>query len=910
MQAIFLSALSWWSRVATGRGIAMLVVAGSCCGLPVLAIDPPHFGAAYGIECASCHVAHHAAGANLTSLAGNANVCMSCHVAGGLASAKAFVSADEALPWPGLPTGTNAAGNSHRWDSSAAGYLQYLGGAATPSTGTITPSGVYTGYYAKTYTIQIQSSGTVGTAQFSWSATSPGGGAGTNLTGTNVLLDSGIFLTFADGTNVSFQAGDQWNLFVRTDLRDPTTTNLVENLMGGMVACSTCHDEHNEARPPFDPNAQPYTTNLAGTFIGTNRHYMRIANDTHQMCNDCHAPRAVTNSAFGSHPVEISVVADAYHKTPSLLPLEGGTSNFGCLTCHQIHFGQDSDGKLLRLTNSVGLCADCHLLADADPATSAAHYVRTNNATLWPGGKFGSLMPPRTDPNDRGTCLNCHAVHGWPDAAAPTNHYPHLLADYQENFCYTCHGTNGPAAKLVQTAFTNLYHHPVANNDPKRRAGRSVECVDCHNPHKAMAGSHNYTNTATAYRNAITNTPSLIGVDGVAVNYTGMTNFQVVVTNRYTYIPDTVGVTNEYQICFKCHTGYSFPSYAAGTANFTANSVTVSGSGTVWDSSMIGMWIARSNDTRLYVITNVVGSTTLAVMPTYTNTTATAQNYTIWNITAGLTPVFTNGTATFTTNSTTVSGTGTGWHSGLVGLWIYATNNPVATYKIVAVSSATSLKISPAFAGATISAQGYAISGDTDLVQDFSPKNKSGHPIVTGLDNYSNSTVIGGKRGLLAAALKAPWNVNVGSQTMLCSDCHDTTTTNYVPSAAQGPHGSATQFILRGPNGANWPNVTTFASSWCANCHNDTVSNLDGNHGGHHSSRCYTCHIVVPHGGKVSRLLALNSGGMPARYAWTNNVSSVGMVSILKAANNGYSENGTCKTSCGHHSGGPVNETW
>ena len=205
------------------------------------AIDPPHDTVA---GCMSCHLVHHSVGASLTTDAINANLCLSCHVSGGSASSKAFINADEALPWPGLPTGTNASGTSHRWDSGVAGHLQFLGGAITRSTGTITSSGVYTGYYAKTYTIQIQTSGAVGTAKFFWSATSPGGATGTNLTtGTNVALDAGIFLTFADGTNNSFQAADTWNLFVHPDLRNPTNTDLLMNLSGGAVACSTCHNQ-------------------------------------------------------------------------------------------------------------------------------------------------------------------------------------------------------------------------------------------------------------------------------------------------------------------------------------------------------------------------------------------------------------------------------------------------------------------------------------------------------------------------------------------------------------------------------------------------------------------------------------------------------------------------------------------
>ncbi len=501
---------------------AVALAAALLFGAPARAVDPPHLTAA---ACASCHMAHLNAGLDLTTVAGNANLCLSCHAPGGSASSRAFVSGDQALSWPGLPAGTNAAGTSHRWDAGAAGWLVFLGGAAVPSTGMIISSGVYTGAFAKTYTLSIATGGAVGAARFGWTATVPGGGAGTNvLTGAGVPLDAGLSLTFVDGTNVSFQAGDRWNLFVRSDLRNPTNATLQTYLTNGVLSCSTCHAQHSEAVIPFDPAAQPYVTNPAGALItGTNRHFMRIANNFNQLCNDCHAVRNVTNAAAGSHPVEIRFGADAKHKLAALLPLEVGSTNPGCLTCHLVHHGPDADGKLLRLTNSVALCNDCHTLSD--PAS--AHFSPTNSATLWPGGKFGSLMPARTDPNDRGTCLNCHATHGWPtNAANPSVHFEHLLADYQENFCYTCHGTNGPAAKLVYADFQLAYRHPVLNSDSLRHTGRTVECSDCHNSHKAKAGSHVYTATAVAGRNAVTNAPSLLGVTGVAVDYSSLTNFQ------------------------------------------------------------------------------------------------------------------------------------------------------------------------------------------------------------------------------------------------------------------------------------------------------------------------------------------------------------------------------------------------
>jgi len=504
-------------RAGISRLVNLLLVAAGAAGIPASAIDPPHITASL---CASCHMTHLNPGGDLTTFAGNANLCISCHQAGGTASSESFANADQALPWSGLPVGAVAGGKSHRWDANAAGHVAFLGGAATPSTGTLMPTGVFTGAYAKTYTITIATSGSVGAAQFNWVATNPGGGGGNNvLTSPSVLLDQGVSVAFRGVVNASFQAGDQWNLYVLSGLRNPTNTAIVQHSTNGVAGCSACHNEHNQVMAPFDPAAPAY----GGAATGSGRHFMRVNNDLNQMCMDCHAAHAVTNSLSGSHPVAIPVPTDSTHKSPALLPLEKMSANIGCLTCHQAHHTPVGDAKLLRLASSISLCADCHL--QSNTTTPAAHLAAVNSANLWPGGRYGSLMPARTNPADQGACLNCHAVHGWPDAANPASRYPKLLADFEENLCYTCHGTNGPAIKLVQADFAKTFHHPVAN--AQQVAGRKVECIDCHNVHKALAGSHVYTNTATAARNTVTNTPSLRGTDGVAVDYTGLGNFAV-----------------------------------------------------------------------------------------------------------------------------------------------------------------------------------------------------------------------------------------------------------------------------------------------------------------------------------------------------------------------------------------------
>lgn len=854
------------------------------------AVDSPHN--TNDTQCAQCHIAHNG-GTLLLVTNGLANFCLTCHTAGGAASGKAFASSDQAWPWPGLTSGTSATGTSHRWDSSPAGHAIFMGGALTPSTGGLLPGGVYTGYYPKTYTITISNAGNVGVATFNWSATVPGGGAGANVTTSSSAsntLDSGIYITFTNGAGTSFQANDQWLIPVRPDLRQPTNSILRPYIINGMMSCATCHDAHKQRKTPFDPNA-PTNTTSAG------RHFMRIDNDADQMCLDCHAARNVTNSIFGSHPVGITTISNSLYKLPGALPLEKAGNHLGCMTCHDTHYNPGNNGMLLRMTNTLALCMDCHQLANTN--TPAAHFVSTNSATLWPGGQYGSLLTNRADTTLSGSCLNCHMVHGWPNTANPTNDYHGLLSDQEENLCFTCHDGNGPAIKNVYTAFTNKSHHPVLASE--QMTGRTVECLDCHNPHQSLANGHVYTNTATTNRNLVSN--PLKGVAAAAVNYASMTNFSSITADLYTAIPQA---TNEYQICLKCHSGYGYPKYSAGTAAFTSNSAAVGGSGTQWSSNLLGQVIFRANDPTTYTVTNVTSATNLTVMPAYSRASASGQSYTIMNLPPCLTPVYTNGTASFTNGSMTVRGTGTAWDSGMTGLWIAPTSTPTIVYRVTTVLNTTNLTIYPAYAGTSVAGIRYQLTGGTDLAQEFSRMNRSGHPVMTGLSNYVNSL---SPKALSTSIMKAPWNVNVGNQTMMCSDCHDTTSTNYVASAAQGPHGSAVQYILRGPNGNNWPNVllSDFNSSWCANCH----SNQTGDEhvkDKHLGQRCYACHIVVPHGGKVSRLIG-DRDTMPPRYAWNNVLTNTQVQSFSKNTPNNYSE-ANCQAACDSKHSAAASENW
>lgn len=513
------------------------------------AVDPPHLVNA----CAGCHMTHSSLGQNLTSRAGNANLCTSCHVAGGSAFTTPFADADQAMGWLLTSIRVLPAGTSHRWDSGIAGRAVFSGGAPVRSTGTLTPTGVYTGAFTRSYTITISASGNVSVARFDWTATAPVASRTGVLTGPTVPLSDGLSVAFQNSTNaadVSFRVGDIWRLYVVAGLSLSTNAVIALAMTNG-VTCSACHDEHSQAREPFDSSAPAY----GGSGTGNGRHNLRFDNNTDQFCVECHRPHDATNAVSGTHPVGVSVTSALFYRVPAGLPMDKTTGKMRCSTCHAVHYSASTDGTLLRTTNSMSLCVACHTLANT--ATPASHLNATSSATLWPGGQYGSILPARSATGDRGSCGNCHFVHGWPSTNAPSVRYPSLLVDREENLCFTCHDAGGPAATDLRAVFQKAAVHPTTNyvgrhqpdegNNPAAfgTANRHAECVDCHNPHQARTGYA--PSGGMPYK--------LLGVSRLRV-----ANGAAGAAPTYTFVPasDTnlTGIA-EYQVCYKCHSGWT-----------------------------------------------------------------------------------------------------------------------------------------------------------------------------------------------------------------------------------------------------------------------------------------------------------------------------------------------------------------
>jgi hypothetical protein len=213
----------------------------------------------------------------------------------------------------------------------------------------------------------------------------------------------------------------------------------------------------------------------------------------------------------------------------------------------------------------------------------------------------------------------------------------------------------------------------------------------------------------------------------------------------------------------------------------------------------------------------------------------------------------------------------------------------------------------------------------TDQAWEFNKNNNSFHPVVSALGAGTGST-----NQLSASQMANGWSPG---DVMTCSDCHNTNDAV----AAQGPHGSTVKWMLAGTNKA-WPytsasnngtssgtfrtlnsrstSLGTDNGLFCRNCHTvNTTSHIHGRHNNHEDRPCVGCHIRVPHGGKVSRLIATDTGGLPARYkpdgvgGGTTYVDKFEKATDQNSYNTSdcYSNVGSCYR---HNNSGNGNETW
>jgi hypothetical protein len=292
-------------------------------------------------------------------------------------------------------------------------------------------------------------------------------------------------------------------------------------------------------------------------------------------CGHCHESHA---SVGGSEPTlpaaqdpsSYDLFADNY----------GADTNDLCYACHeQLTIGSMTttygeygiyQGQTKYYASIHGSSASMNWSPDASP----------------PGPPFG----PNSTLTDDGNCHNCHNPHGYDDGSGLV---PYMLfardskdgdsPDYEMG-CEACHD-GSQATEDVVAQLNKTYAHPTHDYNDRHtlpetgesESGtsfgnpssswdqRHAECVDCHNPHTVLSGTH----TAKTDGNAVSNVLKYVwGVEpSWPSKWTQPTTFTVRKPPTY-----TDGALYEYQICFKCHSYYGLGTLSDPGANFNGPS--------------------------------------------------------------------------------------------------------------------------------------------------------------------------------------------------------------------------------------------------------------------------------------------------------------------------------------------------
>lgn len=669
---------------------------------------------------------------------------------------------------------------------------------------------------------------------------------------------------------------------------------------GGM--CISCHRNPVEsganpahpavAQATFNLSAHNYTANALGNW----QYGLHDGSTFDRNCTKCHA------GSTEKTPSSTAIPFQAVHWSDELSLLAGNTNPAGVaasLVCYNCH-GNGTTGANYSNKDLATVFAKTY----GHPVNADTTHNSVNEEA---NAAWGNALGPVARHTN---CQDCHEPHA---AKAGLNELSQATATYTTG---TATFTNASVTVTGQgTTWAAATHATGAwyirnNTDGRWYRVTAVASATSLTIETAYLGTTAATSAYTLKQRAFTNLagPALQGGWGAQVTTMPATNWAQTSPAIFTKKSVVSGTDLESTLCFKCHTSYYWGQQnsgtGAGTAAFATTGV-VTGTGTNWTRKMVGMSIKSNAAATWHTITAWTSATSLTVTPSPAAAIA-AGAYTLATAEQGdpQGTTYVTGTAAWTSGSSTVTGTGTTWNTTTHPGWVIRNNANGKWYTVIAVASATSMTVAPV-PDFTAAASAYTLSvPQTDVATEFSTTNAAYHPVLGALP--ATDPGANGSSQLVAAQLVNGWTPG---QTMSCSDCHGN---DSVSPAAQGPHGSAVKFTLKGSGGrTNWPTngatlfvlggsatqISARATLFCNNCHPDqasTASNsmhrLIGTQTTHSGTfmRCIACHIVLPHGGKVSRLIGTNTAGMQPRYAYQGNQASFFMTMFNKKAKDSY----------------------
>jgi len=602
--------------------------------------------------------------------------------------------------------------------------------------------------------------------------------------------------------------------------------------------------------------------------------------------------------------------------------------------------------------------------------------------------------PPDTLDCPVGSCAHCHDTFN-SDICTGTSGGPHQLFAPLDSpdFCMECHtdtdseqvGGMPDAAANIADVFAKTYRHNVTGYSGLHRfwyasppaedsggvedrtylsANKHVECNDCHNPHLAEDGLHSSNEVhVSAGTNDISDSGPLTGVYGVEPtwNSTWQVNQSWTTGGADSWPSTSSTATKEYQICFKCHADYNtnYSSWGgSGTESWTNLALEFnprkqsyhpvaqaleevdpgySGGSDTWGSNRLPPAFTS-------VVIGDSGLKTAGSLGSITDSSKswTGGQWVNWGVRFGTLRTMYNDVSydyvrniTANTSNTLTVNAGTWlefqnyesvysieYYAGCeatlasIGGGRYRLTHTIKDFNQYIDLTGYTLVVQEDTTGFIVGAVDWVAKGTVDFVDPAGD-----YVEVSGLTALKGSIMTG----------DVDYYFSATGQALMCSDCHSNDT--IATTAAQGPHGSAVKWMLKGRNKA-WPAASAASNGagydgtnlyavfysgapseppqarryendgtddglFCLNCHS-TVSFSKGTDGLQavearpptgsgpgvnqhlsHNAQCIVCHVMVPHGSKLSRLMGDGdgdvSGQMPARYAFNNNLNNLNL---------------------------------
>ncbi len=323
--------------------------------------------------------------------------------------------------------------------------------------------------------------------------------------------------------------------------------------MSAIKNCLTCHVDHDIFRPDLN------------TGIGQRAKNLRVSWDIDPVQGSSTVLSNSDYSSSGSGGICLSCHSD---------------SDPTCGGCHSAH-------KIAGRPVPQAASTFSHrflVKADYDAATSTHNYIVSSTFSA-DGSTFN------------GNCVKCHndtmmkAYQGSsPNFSLHGSDYDNLLDSagistpvdpLEEEFCFKCHSTTSnpnsgsnldyfgvksitnPDALDLETALSRTYTHPTATYQGRHSmadsaasfadGNRHAECVDCHNPHAALQGTHDGSSSLAS--NALKGTWGVEPSSWPAAPTPTDNGNVFAAPSGYTAVRDNT--VEEWMICMKCHSNYT-----------------------------------------------------------------------------------------------------------------------------------------------------------------------------------------------------------------------------------------------------------------------------------------------------------------------------------------------------------------